>query len=399
MKKFIFNLFLVFVLYAVTAVQGFCANSETYKFVPIVDKKTKVEFARVLVPEKFNVTSDTTWERDFEEPVYMTVLANSPSDDVAFFYASQKSYIDDEKLVKDSAKKIDTTLHVINKKYVEPEEYITDFILKNAPEAKDIKVYSSKTCQNDLKHYLISELFKEIEDFRTNIKTDRKSSKIEVNNPSVEPYVVTYTYSLNGKNYKQTFITMFTSIDFNITKRTSYDFYETKLKKLWSIVGFYSYRAEEKDYNDHLNDFIIFTANSIANQKAIEAIKCVKSQMVMELNPNFSDVHTGSPLRNLPSDLFRRFYEGGLVVYTEDEPMQKPSIDQIKWLVEYITPLNCYNFSNITKMRNQKLYVPQEYAYVYFNTVKNKVLISRNKPETKGTWVKLKFAKINYNEK
>ena len=128
------------------------------------------------------------------------------------------------------------------------------------------------------------------------------------------------------------------------------------------------------------------------NQKAKDAVQRVKIQMSIELNPSFRDYHTGSPLKNLPSDLFRRYYSGGTADYGEDEEMIIPNLNEIRWLTTYLNNQSCFDYKKISSLWKQKLYVPQKYKYVYYNTVKQELIISETKQNLKGLWIKLKVS-------
>lgn len=378
----------------------FAGQTAEYKFVPIKDGKTNIEIARTLVPDNFEVKSTVTWERNFKEPALITISANSKDDEILFFFSSAKSYVDisSDNYTNLHAGKQDPTLRVFRKKFLLPEEYIFETVSSTNPSASEIKLISSDSCSQELVDYLTSELYQSITEIEVNTKTDKRASKIKITSPLVKPYIATYTYKIGEKLYKQTFITMFTSMDFNYTAKTSYDDYETIVKKLWRNSGFYSFRAEEKLYDKYLEDFVIFMSNSMINQKAQEAVEQVKKQMVMEINPSYVDIHTGSRLKKLPSELFRRYYSGGAPDYSEEQSAQKPTIQETRWLSEVFMPQTCFNYRKITNIWRQNVYVPKKYTNVYYNTIGETIVISTDKQKLNGAWIKLKEAKFDYSK-
>ena len=398
MKKFILNCLSLMIVFALNSTASF-ATEKLYKFVPVNDKKTRVEFARTIVPDNFEVSTDVVWSRDFENPALITITAKPKDKDVFFFASTQKTFVDTSNLKKNYQNKKDPKLNISNKKFVTPEEYILEIVNVTNPNATDVKLLSEKSCSSELKEYLIGELYKKAENTKDNYKTDRHSASVKLEKPFIEPYIATYTFNVNGKQYKQTFLTMFSSIDLKYVQKSSYDEYSTITKKLWTNSGVYSFRAEEKDYNNYIDDFVIFVSDTMMNQKAKYALNQVKIQMAVEQNPSFVDVHTGIPLKNLPSELFRRYYEGGSSDYSENQPMQQPSINDLRWVSEILAPQTCYGYRKISSVWNQKLYVPEKYQNVYYNTLQQKLLINDNGSKPDGIWIKLKPSKINYNIK
>ncbi|MBQ2644928.1 hypothetical protein IJG14_05065 [bacterium] len=375
--------------------------SKIFKFEIINEPKSKIEFARVLLPQDFNLNYNIFWIRNLEAPVLLSVSAVSNNRDIKFFYSSKITFSDNGRQL-DSFKlsDIDSLSKITKQNFQTIQDYVLKFIKKENPSAQNIQILSSQYCQKDIKEYLTEEMYKKIENLKLNTKTDIKSSKIDIINPNVEPYTVTYKFEKDGKKYKQTVITMLNSLDFEYTKKTKYNIFEKNKRKIWTVTGLYSYCAEIDIYDEYYNDFIIFAANTAFNQKAYESIELVKKQMLVELNPIYRDVHTNSPLKNMPSELFRRYYKGGLANYSEDKtsPMQKPSLEQIRWYVNIIEPLNSYKLKNLRGIGNQIIYIPKKFKYIYYSPVNNYITVDTNKNKLSGN-IKLKQTKIKYIDK
>ena len=281
MKKILSVLFLLMIIMAkpVNAEQF-----DEYKFVPIQDSKTNIEFARTIIPKDFNLKTEIIWERNYEEPAQLAIFADSKDNTVSFFYSSAKTYVDllSENETIYSSKKQDAAHKVFIKKYISPNEYILEKIKTDNPQVVDIKLEDEKEFPEELINYLISNFYQKTNELTINVKNDKKASKVTITNLKVQPYIALYSYKIGEKSYKQLFLTMFTSRDYNYTHKTSYDEYKTTIKRIWRNNGFYSYRAEDKFYNKYLNSFVIFIADSMINQKTKEALERTKKQMARE---------------------------------------------------------------------------------------------------------------------
>lgn len=399
MKKNFLN-FIITLICLTVAIPAF-AEEITYKFVPVKDAKTKIEFLRAAVPTDFNVTSDVAWERNIENPAQVFVTAKNNDSSVMFFYSTEKSFVDvpSDKLAKLHAGKQDPTLRVFRKKFQTPEDAVFEIVNTTNDNVKDIKLISEKTCSDELSDYLIREMYGKISKIEAAAKTDKRSTKIQIINPYVKPYIATYSFSIGNKKYKQTFVTMVTSLDFEYAIKNTEGEADSVTKKLWKNTGFYSFRAEENKYDKYFDDFLVFVSDSMFNQKTVEAIDGVKMQMLTELKPTYADVYTGSSLRNMPSELFRRYYFGGKADYSEFIPFQKPNIHSSRWIVELFSPQVSFEFRKMSNLWRQKIYVPEKYKYVYYNNLEEVFIASTDKKELKGAWTTLKPSKINYEEK
>ena len=162
MKKYFLNIILTLTL-VLAAIPVF-ADTIKYKFVPVNDPKTKIEFARAAVPTDFSVTSDVTWERNVENPAQIVVTAKNEDDDVMFFFSSEKSYVDvnSDKQAKLNSGKEDITLRVFKKKFQTPKNYVFEIVNTTNPNAQNIKLVSEKTCSDELSDYLIREMYGKI---------------------------------------------------------------------------------------------------------------------------------------------------------------------------------------------------------------------------------------------
>ena len=390
MKKYFLNIILTLTL-VLAAIPVF-ADTIKYKFVPVNDPKTKIEFARAAVPTDFSVTSDVTWERNVENPAQIVVTAKNEDDDVMFFFSSEKSYVDvnSDKQAKLNSGKEDIILRVFKKKFQTPENYVFEIVNTTNPNAQNIKLVSEKTCSDELSDYLIREMYGKISKIESKAKTDKRSTKIRITNPYIKPYIATYSFDMNGKKYKQTFVTMFTSLDFEYAIKNSDGESDTAIKKLWKNAGFYTFRSVESKYDKYFDDFLVFISDSMFNQKTLEALDGVKMQMIAELSPSYRDPRTGSRLRNMPSDLFRRYFEVGLPDYSYIDSMIKPTLSQVRWLVNVIVPQSEFSYRKINQVWRQKFYVPQKFEYVYMNKTDGSWVISTENQNLKKGWITLK---------
>ncbi len=389
-NKFVSILSIVFL--TILGVNNSCAAAQReYKFTPVIDNKTRIEIARTLIPNDFNAKTDVIWERNFEQPALIYIKTNSNNEDVSFFYSSAKSFADSiqEKRTNDVNQQ-DNFLKVFKKNFYTPEQYVLYTINDLNPGVTDIKLEFEDKGSKELLDYLTGEMYQKIFQKETDVKTDKRASEIKITNPYIQPYIATYSYNIGEKSYKQTFITMFSSITFDYTSKTSYDKFETITKKLWTNNGFYSYRAEKDKYEKYLDDFIVFVSNSVINQKTKDTMELVKKEMNIELNPSYRDIYSGSSLKQLPSDLFKRYYIGGFPDYSEREDAKKPNLEEIRWLSWKLAPQKQYTYRKITNLWRQSIYIPQQYKYVYYNMFSGKLYISTENVKLKGKWTKLK---------
>lgn len=388
MKKF---LTLLFVIIGFTQSFVYCGETteRDFKVVQIKDTKTDAEIARTVIPKNFDAKYDVIWAKDFEQPLYYTVTAKSG--ETFFFYSSPKTYVQDVSQNEEIKKgKIDSVIKVTRKKYSSPEDFILELVHSTNPEAKDIELVSSKPVSDEMLNYLNGEILKKAEAIQQELKSDRKSSMANVTDATVKPCTAVYSYKIKDKTYKQMFITMFVSVDIDLTKKTGYDEYNTITKKLWTNTGFYSYRALKDDFDKGLDDFMVFAANTVPNQKVVSAVNTVKKQMVMELSPFFVDINSGSSLKNMPSELFRKYYTGGMADYSEENALNMPVINNSRWLIETLSPQNCFTYRNVSSVFKQKFHAPQKYKYAYYNPIEKTIVFNMKKVKPDFGYIKLK---------
>ncbi len=381
MKKFLYLL----VIFAITAVPAF---SETLKYltIPVFDNKTELEIARVIVPEEFNVESKTEWTRNFENPVTLVIKASSKEKNIIFSYNSPKSYIDNFGVQEQKNNDFDTDFKTLCKSAITPIEYLKERIQEENPQAREIKFVSEANLPEGLQEYLIGLMYQRIEELVLIAKTDLKYSNIKILNPEIIPYIATFSYEINEKTYQETFLTMLSSVEYKFTEKNK----KTKSKKLWKINELYSYQTEQDSYDKYFRDFVIFVANSMPNNKAVNALEHVKQEMDIELSPYFVDYNKLSSRKNKPSDLFKRYFEIGLPDYSYTSSMIKPTLSQVRWLVNILEPQTEFYYRNIKQVWQQKYYVPQKYEYVYLNKINGTLLISTEPQKQNKEWITLK---------
>lgn len=385
MKKFL-NILVLLIL---TAMPVF-SDTLTYSSVPIKDEKTGLEFARAIVSENFNVESNVTWTRDFENPARLFVSAKSNVSDVEFSYLSGKSYVDNLKLVEMKNGELDYDFRTTNKKMTSPEEYLKEIILSKYPNATDITTVSSVNMPNGMSEYLMGLMYQRIDELNLTAKADSRYSKIKITNPEIIPCIMTFSYKLNEKTYDEMFLTMFTSVEYQFTGKNKNDKNKIKDKKFWKMNGLYSYKAESKDFEKNFEDFVMFVANSMPNNKAVSALEHVKQEMLIELNPYFVDYNKKSSLKNRPSELFKRYFEVGLPDYSYISSMIKPTLSQVRWLINVVEPQAEFSYRKINQVWRQKIYVPQKYKYVYLQKSDKKLMLSTEFQKPEKGWIVLK---------
>ncbi|MGN0004876.1 MAG: hypothetical protein ACI37Z_02700 [Candidatus Gastranaerophilaceae bacterium] len=367
-------------------------NERIYKVIPIVETKTDSEILRAIIPQNFDVNYDFLWQKDYEEPLSYSITAKSKDDDAFFFYSCPKTYVDDISDLEANVKKspIDSVMRISRKKYSSPENFIFELVHSVNPNASSVEIISSKNFSKELKDYLSDEIMRKAIEMQEELKTDRKSSMVTVSNALAEPYAALYSFKIGNKTYKQMFITMFISMDINFTHKNGLDNYKTVTKKLWTNTGLYSFRTLAENYDKYYDDFMVFAANSSPNQKAAYALKMTKRQMEIELSPSYYDYNTGSRLRNMPSELFRRYYSGGMADYSSEYDLQRPIISNASWLINTIEPQSVFSYRNISSVYKQKFYVPGKYKYFYYNPIKHIITINKNnqKPQSGGMSLK-----------
>ncbi|MCR5260348.1 MAG: hypothetical protein K6C94_00740 [Candidatus Gastranaerophilales bacterium] len=396
MKNFCIKFLTLIITVIISSLSVFADTDDIYKFCFVEDTKTKKEFARTIVPDDFIVSTSVKWERDYENPVSLTILAQSKDKTTSFLYSSAKTYVDSYADVQNVSSPIDTVFLTEKRAFAFPQEFVKELISANNPNAQEVVLVSSFESPEPIKDYLMSEMLKKMDDLKTEAKSDRRFSKVSIGNPYFQPFASTYSYTLNNQTYKQTVIAMISSFDYEFTKKTSVGKFEKFPMKLWFVSDLYVLKAKETDYDKYYEKFIIFVANTMINRKAENSLRLVKQQMKMELSPTYVDVHTGSNLKNLPSDLFNRYYEGGLPLYQEDKdmPMQKPSLQQVRWFTNVIYPQNRYKFVKLPTLWNQPVYVPQKYQCVYFDKVNNRFALGTTMKEHGKGWVHLILSNI-----
>lgn len=389
MKK-ILNILILLILAAMPVF----SDTLTYSSVPLKDEKTGLEFARVIVPENFKVESNVFWGRDFENPARLFVSAKSNASDVEFSYLSGKSYVDNLKTLELQNSEMDYDFRTTNKKMISPEEYLKEVILSRNPRATDIVQICSVGMPNGMSEYLIGLMYQRIDELNLTAKADTRYSKIKITNPEIIPCIMTFSYKSGEKTYKEMFLTMFTSVEYQFTGKNKNDKSKIKDKRFWKMNGLYSYKAEEKDFDKDFEDFVIFAANSMPNNKAVSALDHVKQEMLIELNPYFVDYNKKSSLKNRPSDLFKRYFEVGLPDYSYISSMIKPTLSQVRWLVNIIEPQSEFSYRRINQVWRQKIYVPQKYKYVYLQKSDKKLIISTEYQKVQKGWIVLKSVEM-----
>jgi hypothetical protein len=393
MKKFLFVLF----IFCCLSSKVF-SNQVVYNSNPLIDSKTNLEIGRVMLPDSFNIDFDTVWKRDFETPLQYFVTAKSSSDDSIFFFSSQKSYVDILNSLNNNNEEIDSDFRITKKSFSLPKDFIFETFSASNPNASDIKLVNEKFVSEELSDYLKNQLYLKIQDLYVTAKSDNRYSKIQISNPQVYPYIVTYTFSDSGKSYNQMYITMFLSIDYEYIPKKFKKHSGSVHKKFWINKGVFSYRVETKNFDKYYDDFIVFVSNMMMNNKASFALEQVKSEMWLELKPDFIDVHNKTHYRNIPSELFQRYMTLGVADYSEETPMQKPTLDNIRWLTDSLVKQNEFSYRTRIQVLRQKIYAPEKYEYVYKSKSGNSFLFSTELLSKNKKYIQIKKDDI-YSQK
>lgn len=371
------------------------SDTLTYSSVPIKDEKTGLEVARVIVPENFNVKSNVIWSRDFENPARLFISAKSNFSDVEFYYLSGKSYVENFQLGEMKNGEFDYDFRTTNKKVILPEDYLKEIILSRTPKASDIMQIASVSMPNGMQEYLIGLMYQNIDELNLTAKANSRYSKIKVTNPEIIPCIMTFSYKVEEKTYKEMFLTMFTSVEYQFTSKSEKDKNNVKSKKFWKMNEIYAYKTGEKDFERNFDDFTVFAANSMPNNKFVSALEHVKQEMWIETNPYFVDYNKKSSLKNRPSELFKRYFEAGLPDYSYIASMIKPSLSQVRWLVNIIEPQSEFSYRRINQVWRQKIYASKKYSYVYFIKADKKLIFSTEYKKPKKGWIVLKYGNFN----
>jgi len=380
-KNIIFLLlFLLFINLSVDAEQ-------LYKSSPIIDKKTDIEMLRVIVPEDFQVQSKILWTRNIETPVSVRVKAENPSKTALFYYLSPKTFIVMSNV--DDESKLSSNIDAITNIKIENDEK-TEYFMKRiiyslSHDAKNIKLVSQKTFSEDLKKYLLEEFYRKSLKHQNNMKINKRIINSEQANRFIVPVYSTYSFTENGKEYIQSFITMSAGFDYKYILANSE---EEKHGKIVENYGVYSYKAEKSVYEKYEKDFSLFVANTMFNRKSLDALDLIKVQMYIELNPLYRDATTGSAKKNIPSSLFVKYYIGGKADYAEYIPLQIPYPGDVRWIVTLDNQFKKFDYKTITDVWKQKIYTTS--PEVFYNKKTKQFSFENGDEKSKRPWKKLK---------
>jgi len=359
---------------------------QLYKSCPIIDNKTDIELLRVIIPEEFQVKSNILWSRNIATPVSVKVKAENPEKTALFYYLSPKTFVvmsnvEDEKILSSN---IDTITNIKIENDEKTEFFIKRILYSLSPDAKNIKLVSQKTISEDLRKYLLEEFYKKSLKHKNNMKINKRIFNSEQNNHFVNPVYSTYSFSENGKEYIQTFITMSAGLDYKYTLANSD---EERSGKIIENYGVFSYKAEKSTFEKYQNDFLIFVANTMFNRKAIDALDFIKIQMSIELNPMYRDLKTGKKTKNIPSNLFVKYYIGGKSDYAEYIPLHVPYPGDVRWIITLDNNFEKFDYKTITDVWKQKIYTT--YPNAFYNK-ETKQFSFEKSDKVKRPWKKLK---------
>lgn len=398
MRKILFSI-LILLVFLITLnnnnlVYAEQINVKKYKTVPVYDAKTRAELARTIIPEDFVCQSSVQWARDFENPVYYNVLAkNSDGSQLSFFSKVLNSDVLNDAYADLHENKYDSIFKIFRKKSVTPDDFIYDFLKKDNQGIMNFKLVKKSLFSDSLIDYLENELNSKNLIKLDNYKTDKRFSNLKIVSQKVEPIADIYSFLLNGVEYKQCVITLLFYTDFEITKKTSYDKFETQMIRLWGNSGLFSIKAKADDFDKYFDDFIVFVINTIPGQSAEYAVQRTAYQMKVELNPDFTDIHTGSPLKNLPSDLFMRYYYNAKPDYSLNAPLLMPCCDNSRWIISLFDKPVTYSYRQFNRLNSQVISAPSAFPYVYFNKAKGILILSTEKKDNGFGFKKLKKSK------
>lgn len=380
-KKLVF-LFLTFILFSASVFA-----EQLYKACPIIDNKTDIELLRVIVPEEFQVQSNVLWTKNIETPLSVKVKAENPTKTALFYYLSPKTFIvisdvEDEAILTSD---IDSITNIKIENDEKTEYFLKRIIYSISPEAKDIKLVSQKNFSEDLKKYLLEEFYKKSSKHKNKMKINKRIINSDQINYFVNPVYDTYSFNENGKEYIQCFITMSAGFDYKYILINSE---EERSGKIIENYGVFSYKAEKAVFDKYQNDFLIFTANTMFNRKTSDALDFIKTQMYIELNPFYRDSATGKKTKNIPLNLFAKYYIGGRADYAEYIPMQIPYPGDVRWIITLDKKFEKFDYKTITDIWKQKIYTT--YPNAYYNKKSKQFSFEKADSKIKKPWKKLK---------
>ena len=70
--------------------------------------------------------------------------------------------------------------------------------------------------------------------------------------------------------------------------------------------------------------------------------------------------------------------------------MIKPTLSQVRWLINVVEPQAEFSYRKINQVWRQKIYVPQKYKYVYLQKSDKKLMLSTEFQKPEKGWIVLK---------
>ena len=181
----------------------------------------------------------------------------------------------------------------------------------------------------------------------------------------------------------QTFVTAVAGFDYGISVTKPVK--EKRNGKIIENYGIFSYKAPKYEYENYKNEFLTFTANTMFNRKTPDTLERVKIQRLIELAPTFSP----KKKKEIPSNLFVKYYSGGKADYAEYYAAQIPQLNDVRWIIMTDNKFEKFDYRTLFDIWRQKIYTTSTTA---FYNRKTKQFSFENSENKKFPWVQLKKA-------
>ena len=366
---------------------NFADSEQLYKSYPVVDYKTDIELMRTLIPDDFTAQSKVVWSRNIETPLSVKITAENPEKHIVFDYVSPKTYtvipkISDSKILSSDMDKL-TNIHIKNEQTA--VDVMKNLISETSPQAESIELISEKTFSKDVLDYMLNLFYQKTQSYyKNNMKMNENISNISITKQFFTPNYCTFSYKENGKEYMQTFVTANAGFEYDIavTKPVK----ERKSGKIIENYGIFSYKAPKYEYENYKNEFLIFAANTMFNRKTPDTLERVKIQRFIELSPTFSQKRK----KEIPSNLFIKYYSGGKADYAEYSAAQIPQLDDVRWIIMTDNKFEKFDYRTLFDVWRQKIYTTS--ASAFYNRRTKEFLLDEPQNELSFPWVQLKKA-------
>ena len=367
---------------------AFCTSpvfaAETYNIITLSDSKTEKPVYETVIGQNASAEISSAWRNDLRTPFNAKITVKSGG--AEFLYLSPSVFVENITKKQISNNKPDVVAGVEEKTFEPPEEYVAEFLPKNAVNVVKTK---ERTFSEDTKNHLMELMYDKYEELA--FKADSSSIKTTVEDFDVMPYFATFSYEIRGEKYKSAFITMISFFELNFEYKSGTRYTENVRKILWKNHGMYVMTAKEADFAKNIDDFSIFVANTKMIARAQDALyKTVLQNRLNKYSSNETKIYKS------PSELFAEYYD----VYAFDVSEYAPaiSLDDITLAIKKAVSMKDFEYRKFWRLYPVRVSVPEKYSFVYY-LPKSKTLVFSEKEEKKLGKKLKKFEPINPNGK